>query len=189
MDGVTAITELARRGVPARVLVLTTYDTDSLRAARHRGGRHRLPAQGRAAGRAAARGPGRRAAARRCCRRRWPARLMGRVRAPAAGPLSQRELEVLGLVAARHHQPGGGRPAVHQRGHGQDPPAAHLRQARRQRPPAAVAEAFNRGLLTPPDAPGPAVTRPDGPGRRVRPSVFALRRARRRSRRAHPASR
>src|SRR5256885_16375123 len=29
MDGVTAITELARRGVTARVLVLTTYDTDS----------------------------------------------------------------------------------------------------------------------------------------------------------------
>ena len=29
MDGLAAITELARRGVPARVLVLTTYDTDS----------------------------------------------------------------------------------------------------------------------------------------------------------------
>ena len=29
MDGVTAIAELARRGNPARVLVLTTYDTDS----------------------------------------------------------------------------------------------------------------------------------------------------------------
>ena len=29
MDGLTAITELARRGIPARVLVLTTYDTDS----------------------------------------------------------------------------------------------------------------------------------------------------------------
>jgi DNA-binding NarL/FixJ family response regulator len=29
MDGVTAITELARLGIPARVLVLTTYDTDS----------------------------------------------------------------------------------------------------------------------------------------------------------------
>src|SRR6478672_7314699 len=29
MDGVTAITELARRGITARVLVLTTYDTDS----------------------------------------------------------------------------------------------------------------------------------------------------------------
>ena len=29
MDGVTAITELARRGIAARVLVLTTYDTDS----------------------------------------------------------------------------------------------------------------------------------------------------------------
>lgn len=28
MDGVTAITELARRRVTARVLVLTTYDTD-----------------------------------------------------------------------------------------------------------------------------------------------------------------
>src|SRR5262249_12997283 len=29
MDGLTAITELARRGITARVLVLTTYDTDS----------------------------------------------------------------------------------------------------------------------------------------------------------------
>ena len=29
MDGVTAIGELARRGNPARVLVLTTYDNDS----------------------------------------------------------------------------------------------------------------------------------------------------------------
>src|SRR4029079_11977585 len=29
MDRVTAITELARRGVAVRVLVLTTYDTDS----------------------------------------------------------------------------------------------------------------------------------------------------------------
>ena len=29
MDGVTAITELARHGSTARVLVLTTYDTDS----------------------------------------------------------------------------------------------------------------------------------------------------------------
>ena len=29
MDGLTAITELARRGIAARVLVLTTHDTDS----------------------------------------------------------------------------------------------------------------------------------------------------------------
>src|SRR4051794_16462149 len=29
MDGLTAITELARKGITARVLVLTTYDTDS----------------------------------------------------------------------------------------------------------------------------------------------------------------
>ena len=29
VDGLTAITELARQGIPTRVLVLTTYDTDS----------------------------------------------------------------------------------------------------------------------------------------------------------------
>src|SRR4029079_8525289 len=29
VDGVAAIAELARRGVPSRILVLTTYDTDS----------------------------------------------------------------------------------------------------------------------------------------------------------------
>ncbi|HEX9335630.1 MAG TPA: response regulator transcription factor, partial [Pseudonocardiaceae bacterium] len=29
MDGLTAITELARQGIAVRVLVLTTYDTDS----------------------------------------------------------------------------------------------------------------------------------------------------------------
>ena len=62
------------------------------------------------------------------------ARLMSRVRAPGAGPLSHRELEVLELVASGADQPGGGRPAVHHRGHGQDPPAEHLRQARRRRP-------------------------------------------------------
>ncbi len=55
MDGVAAITELARRGVTARVLVLTTYDTDShvlpaIEAERH----GRLPAEGRPPRRAAA---------------------------------------------------------------------------------------------------------------------------------------
>ncbi len=34
----------------------------------------------------------------------------------------------------REHQPGGGGPALHHRGHRQEPPAEHLRQAGRQRP-------------------------------------------------------
>ena len=99
MDGVTAITELAGRGVAARVLVLTTYDTDS----------HVLPAiEAGATGyllkdaprdellravRAAARGEAVLAPS-------VAVRLMNRVRTPAAGPLSRRELEVLELVAA-----------------------------------------------------------------------------------------
>jgi DNA-binding NarL/FixJ family response regulator len=100
MDGVTAIGELSRRGVPARVLVLTTYDTDS----------HVLPAiEAGATGyllkdaprdellravRSAARGEVALSSS-------VAARLMNRLRAPApVGPLSRRELEVLGLVAA-----------------------------------------------------------------------------------------
>jgi DNA-binding NarL/FixJ family response regulator len=101
MDGVTAIGELTRRGVPARVLVLTTYDTDS----------HVLPAiEAGATGyllkdapredllnavRAAARGEVALSPA-------VAARLMNRLRtpAPSTGPLSRREREVLRLVAA-----------------------------------------------------------------------------------------
>jgi DNA-binding NarL/FixJ family response regulator len=99
MDGVAAITELARTGVSARVLVLTTYDTDS----------HVLPAiEAGATGyllkdapreellravRAAARGEAVLSPA-------VATRLMGRMRAPDAESLSQRELDVLRLVAA-----------------------------------------------------------------------------------------
>ena len=98
-DGVTAISELARLGVAARVLVLTTYDTDS----------HVLPAiEAGATGyllkdapraeliravQAAARGQA-------VLSPSVATRLMSRVRTPAVEPLSQRELEVLGLVAA-----------------------------------------------------------------------------------------
>ncbi|MFI6602164.1 response regulator [Nonomuraea sp. NPDC050536] len=101
MDGVGAITELAARGNPARVLVLTTYDTDS----------HVVPAiEAGATGyllkdaprpdllravRSAARGEAVLSPA-------VAARLMNRVRTPGTGPLSQRELEVLALVAAGH---------------------------------------------------------------------------------------
>jgi DNA-binding NarL/FixJ family response regulator len=97
-DGVTAISELARRGNPARILVLTTYDTDS----------DVLPAiEAGATGyllkdvpreelfrvvRAAARGQAVLSPA-------VAGRLMGRLREPARHPLSRRELEVLTLVA------------------------------------------------------------------------------------------
>ncbi|MDI6101477.1 response regulator transcription factor [Actinoplanes sp. NEAU-A12] len=98
MDGVTTIRELKARGAAARVLVLTTYDTDSdvlpaikagatgyllkdtpreelFRAvlAAHRGESVLSPA---VAG-----------------------RLIGQLRSPAKEPLSQRELEVLTLTA------------------------------------------------------------------------------------------
>ena len=98
MDGVSTIRALREQGFSARVLVLTTYDTDSdvlpaikagatgyllkdtpreelFRAvvAAHRGESVLSPA---VAG-----------------------RLMGELRAPAREPLSQRELEVLGLIA------------------------------------------------------------------------------------------
>ncbi|QFZ18761.1 response regulator [Saccharothrix syringae] len=97
-DGVTAIRELAERGVPSRVLVLTTYDTDS----------HVLPAiEAGATGyllkdapreelvravEAAARGQA-------VLSPTVATRLVGQVRKPAPAPLSQRELEVLELIA------------------------------------------------------------------------------------------
>ena len=99
MDGLTAITELARRGVPSRVLVLTTYDTDSyvLPAIEAGATGYMLKDAPRAellhAVRAAAQGQAVLSPA-------VTTRLMSRVRAPGTGPLSQRELEVLELVAA-----------------------------------------------------------------------------------------
>src|SRR6202789_1600263 len=98
VDGVPAIKRLAELGLDTRVLVLTTYDTDSdvvpaieagatgyllkdatrselLRAVR-------APARGEA-GLSPSRAP----------------RVLGQVRAPAREPLSNRELDVLALVA------------------------------------------------------------------------------------------
>ncbi len=97
-DGVTAITELARPGNPARVLVLTTYDTDSdvLPAIEAGATGYLLKDAPREelfrAVRAAARGEAVLSPA-------VASRLMGRMRAPAQEPLSQREIEVLSLVA------------------------------------------------------------------------------------------
>lgn len=98
MDGVTAIAELARRGVPSRVLVLTTYDTDSdvLPAIEAGATGYLLKDAPRdelyRAVEAAARGQAVLSPA-------VATRLMGQLRQPASEPLSQRELDVLGLIA------------------------------------------------------------------------------------------
>ena len=98
-DGVTAITQLAARAVPARVLVLTTYDTDSdVVAAIEAGATGYLlkdaPREELFRGiRAAARGSPALAPA-------VAARLSGRNRDGDRAALSARELEVLQRVAA-----------------------------------------------------------------------------------------
>jgi DNA-binding NarL/FixJ family response regulator len=147
-DGVAAITELARRGVPARVLVLTTYDTDT----------HVLPAiEAGATGYLLKNAP--RAELLRAVRAAAhgeavlspsvAARLMNRVRAPAAEPLSQRELEILELVAAGSTN----REAAARLFISEATVKTHLLHIYAKLGvgdrAAAVAEAFNRGLLTP----------------------------------------
>jgi DNA-binding NarL/FixJ family response regulator len=148
MDGVTAIEELAKRGVAARVLVLTTYDTDS----------YVLPAvEAGATGyllkdapsdellravRAAAHGESVLAPT-------VAARLLSRVRSPGQEPLSQRELEVLELVAAGSTN----REAAARLFISEATVKSHLIHIYGKLGvgdrAAAVAEAFNRGLLTP----------------------------------------
>jgi DNA-binding NarL/FixJ family response regulator len=97
-DGVTAIKELAKRGVPSRILVLTTYDTDSdvLPAIEAGATGYLLKDSPRdelfRAVEAAARGQAVLSPA-------VATRLMGQMRQPASEPLSQRELEVLELIA------------------------------------------------------------------------------------------
>ena len=148
MDGLAAITELSRRKVSARVLVLTTYDTDS----------HVLPAiDAGATGyllkdaprdellravRAAAEGHSVLAPA-------VATRLMSRVRAPEQEVLSQRELEVLALVAAGTTN----RESAVRLFISEATVKTHLLHIYAKLGvsdrAAAVAEAYNRGLLTP----------------------------------------
>ena len=96
-DGVTAIRRLAERGSTARVLVLTTYDTDSdVLPAIEAGAtgyllKDAMPEELVRAVRAAARGEA-------VLSPSVATRLIGRVRAPS-DPLSARELEVLALIA------------------------------------------------------------------------------------------
>ncbi len=98
MDGVSAITRLSARGISSRVLVLTTYDTDSdvLPAIEAGATGYLLKDAPREelfrAVRAAARGEA-------VLSPSVATRLMGQVRSPAREPLSQRELEVLTLIS------------------------------------------------------------------------------------------
>jgi DNA-binding NarL/FixJ family response regulator len=98
VDGVTAIKLLAERGVPARVLVLTTFDTDTdVVPAIEAGATGYLlkdspPAELLRGVRAAARGEA-------VLSPSVATRLLGQVRTPAADPLSQRELDILGLIS------------------------------------------------------------------------------------------
>jgi DNA-binding NarL/FixJ family response regulator len=151
-DGVTAIGELARRGVPSRVLVLTTYDTDSyvLPAIEAGATGYLLKDTPRAdlmrAVRAAAAGQASLSPA-------VASRLMSQVRtpdpAPGAEPLSQRELEVLELVAAGTTN----REIAARLFISEATVKTHLLHLYRKLEvtdrAAAVAAAYNRGLLTP----------------------------------------
>ena len=98
LDGVSAIRALAQRGVDARVLVLTTFDTDTdVLPAIEAGATGYLlkdspPEELRRGVRAAARGEA-------VLSPSVATRLVGQVREPAREPLSQRELDILGLIS------------------------------------------------------------------------------------------
>jgi DNA-binding NarL/FixJ family response regulator len=98
LDGVSAIRKLAERGITARVLVLTTFDTDTdVVPAIEAGATGYLlkdspPDELLRGVRAAARGEA-------VLSPSVATRLVGQVRAPAQEPLSQRELDVLGMIA------------------------------------------------------------------------------------------
>ena len=98
VDGVTAIRELTRLGIPSRIVVLTTYDADAdvLPAIEAGAAGYLLKDAARdellRAIRAAARGDAVLAPS-------VASRLVGRVRTPEPSLLSPRELEVLAVVA------------------------------------------------------------------------------------------
>jgi len=161
MDGVAAITELASQGIAARVLVLTTYDTDSYMLPAIEAGAtgYLLKDAPRAellrAVRAAANGEAVLAPS-------VAARLMSRVRTPsvpsaagAAGAesLSTREVEILELVAAGNTN----REAAARLFISEATVKTHLLHIYAKLGvsdrAAAVAEGFKKGLLTPGSTP------------------------------------
>ena len=148
LDGVGAITALERAGVASRVLVLTTFDTeaDVLPAIEAGATGYLLKDAPRAellrAVRAAARGESVLSPA-------VASRVLASVRNPQQDPLSERELEVLGLVARGATN----REAAKQLFISEATVKTHLIHIYTKLDvgdrAAAVAEAFNRGLLTP----------------------------------------
>ncbi len=153
LDGVGALAELARLGSTARVLVLTTYDTDSyvLPAIEAGATGYLLKDAPRAellrAVRAAARGEG-------VLSPTVATRLMTRVRAPSAQPLStqplsQREFEVLELIAAGNtNREAAARLLISEATVKTHLLSIYAKLGVSDRA-AAVAEAFHRGLLVP----------------------------------------
>ena len=148
LDGLGALAELARQGSTARVLVLTTYDTDSYVLPAIEAGatgyllkdapRDELLRAVRAA-----------AAGQSVLAPTVATRLMHRVREPSPELLSQRELEVLSLVAAGTTN----RETAARLFISEATVKTHLLHIYAKLGvtdrAAAVAEAFNRGLLTP----------------------------------------
>ena len=153
LDGLGALAELARQGSAARVLVLTTYDTDSyvLPAIEAGATGYLLKDAPRAellrAVRAAARGEG-------VLSPSVATRLMTRVRAPSAQPfsaqpLSQREFEVLELIAAGNtNREAAARLLISEATVKTHLLSVYAKLGVSDRA-AAVAEAFHRGLLVP----------------------------------------
>jgi DNA-binding NarL/FixJ family response regulator len=148
MDGVSAIAALADAGVPARVLVLTTYDTDSdVLPAIEAGATGYLLKDAPAtelfrAVRAAANGEAVLSPA-------IATRLMGQMRTPTQDPISQRELEVLELIAGGHtNRDTAARLFISEATVKTHLTHIYAKLAVNDRA-AAVAAAFNRGLLLP----------------------------------------
>ena len=147
VDGVTATGRITRSGATARVLVLTTYDTDSdVLPAIEAGATGYLLKDSRAdelfrAVRAAARGEA-------VLSPSVATRLLGSVRRPAQEPLFAREQEVLELVARGATN----REAARQLFVSEATVKTHLLHVYAKLGvndrAAAVAEAFQRGLLT-----------------------------------------
>jgi DNA-binding NarL/FixJ family response regulator len=148
LHGVGAIAALERAGVTSRVLVLTTFDTDAdvLSAIEAGATGYLLKDAPRAellrAVRAAARGESVLSPA-------VASRVLASVRTPQEDPLSERELEVLALVARGATN----REAAKQLFISEATVKTHLLHIYAKLGvgdrAAAVAEAFNRGLLTP----------------------------------------
>jgi DNA-binding NarL/FixJ family response regulator len=148
VDGVSAIRQLKARGDAARVLVLTTYDTDTdvLPAIEAGATGYLLKDAPRdellRAVRSAARGES-------VLSPSVATRLMTQLRAPAREPLSQRELEVLSLIARGKSN----REAAQALFISEATVKTHLLHIYAKLDvndrAAAVATAYNRGLLTP----------------------------------------